>query len=177
MKLISVYPSSISVISKRFNEQNFYENKYLPVGNVGGKDSNTFRTLLSFDIKEKLSNSNKIKSATLNLCIEKNVYNLKKTSGNKIFLNNNIEEYNPLAVNWDNAPKYEYTNKFFIIEGSVNKYFIKIDILDLVNKWANYYEENYGLTLTGLEEVEDCISIFSYSNNRNKPYISLEVEG
>lgn len=83
MKLISVYPSSISVISKRFNEENFYENKYLPVGNVVGTDSNVFRTLMMFDIKDKVLNTYKIKSATLNLCVEKIFIVLEKFLGIK----------------------------------------------------------------------------------------------
>ncbi|MBN1073380.1 hypothetical protein DVV91_03360 [Clostridium botulinum] len=176
MKLISLYPSSISVISKRFNEENFYENKYLPIGNVAGSDSNVFRTLMMFDIKEKVLNTYKIKSATLNLCVEKNIYNLKRVSGNKIFLNNNTEEYNPLSVNWNNAPKCEYTGKFLIIEGCKDKYFINVDVSELVNRWLNYYDDNFGITLMGMEDIDDCISIFSYSKNKNKPYLLLEVE-
>ncbi|WP_252231606.1 DNRLRE domain-containing protein [Clostridium sp. ZBS15] len=176
MKFISVYPSSISVISRRFNEENFYENKYLPVGNVVGTDGNVFRTLMMFDIKDKILNTYKIKSATLNLCVEKNIYNFRQVSGNKVFLNNNTEEYNPLAVNWNNAPSYEYTDNFLIIEGNKDEHFLSVDVSEMVNKWFNYYEENFGLTLTGMEDVENCISIFSYSRNRNKPYLSLEVE-
>ena len=176
MKLISVYPSSISVISKRFNEENFYENKYLPVGNVVGNDSNIFRTLMMFDIKDKVLNTYKIKSATLNFCVEKNLYNLKKIVGNKVFLNSNTEEYNPLSVNWDNAPEFEYTGNFFIIEGSRNKYFINVDVSNIVQEWLDNDEKNHGLTITGIENIENCVSIFSYSSNRNKPYLSFEVE-
>ncbi|AOR22844.1 DNRLRE domain-containing protein [Clostridium taeniosporum] len=176
MKLISVYPSSISVISRRFNEENFYENKYLPVGNVTGNDSNVFRTLMMFDIKDKVLGTYNIKSASLNFCVEKNIYNSKKISGNKIFLNENKKEYNPLSVNWNNAPNFEYTGKFLIIESNKDQEFVSVDVFDIVKKWIDYYENNYGLTLTGIEDIENCISIFSYSRNRNKPYLSLEVE-
>ncbi|SFC27366.1 DNRLRE domain-containing protein [Clostridium uliginosum] len=176
MKIISIYPSSISVISKKFNEENFYENKYLPVGNTKGKDNNVFRVLMIFDIKDRLPDACKIKTARLNLCVEKNIYTPCILDSNEVYLNYNTEEYNPLGVTWDNAPKFIYNKEKASMQGTKTKYFITLNIMDLVNEWIYDYKDNCGITLTGIEDKANFISIFSYCNNKNKPFIYLEVD-
>lgn len=176
MKMISVYPSSISVISKKFNKENFYENKYLPIGNTKGADGNVFRTLMSFDIREKISRNAKIKSAKLNLYVEKNIYTHCTLNSNEVYINYNTEAYNSLGVNWDNAPNFIYLGQKASIKGNRTEYFITIDLIDESNKWTDYYKDNYGITLTGIENMNNSISIFSYDHNRRKPYITLEIE-
>ena len=136
-----------------------------------------FRSLLKFDLTNAVPPGNTIISASLNLFVSRKDLPDAVLSPQTVSVFTNASDFSEATVTWNNAPAINPTiYSKNVTDANVGNY-IGIDITNVVIDWINNPATNFGVTLTGIENViGTIIGYFSkeWAVETQRPFISIE---
>ena len=125
-----------------------------------------YKTLIRFDVSEIKYKI--IESAYLYLFVKEVISN-SNCYESEFIVKRNIKGLDANSVTLSNIHEIDYNKSSkFIVNKSYSGRYIKIDISNIVNKWAEG-EENYGIIIEGINKELFCK--FSSINVNNPPYL------
>jgi len=166
MTLIQVSPSDNAYVYSLNPTSNFGSSTLLFTG-TGSQLSYKFRTLFKFDLSDLIPPGNTVTSASLELFVYKKDKPDSLLSPQNVTVSTNSSNFSQNTVTWNNAPATSVTPYHVnVTDADVNKY-ISIDITNVVIGWINTPSLNYGITLKGMENVIDSVTIANSVNITN----------
>ncbi|WP_139356814.1 DNRLRE domain-containing protein, partial [Clostridium beijerinckii] len=136
-----------------------------------------FRSLLKFNLTGSLPSGSIITNASLNLFVFRKDLPDAVLSPQTVSVFTNASDFSEDTVTWNNAPAINPTiYSTNVTDADVGMY-ISINITNLVIDWVNNPATNFGLTLTGIENIIDTIiGYFSkeWAVETQRPFLSIE---
>lgn len=173
-KAITIYPVMDTYIDSSLPKHSFYNKDFYFLGYF--KRSTIYRVLMKFEISGIPKNA-VIKKATLKLYCSRN----DDLEQDNIFeIQTILEPWQSFTASYENQPRYEDKNsirmkaEFSLCES------IYTDVTDLVKKWYEHPETNYGILIRAENETDEE-SLLAFSSSRQgyrewRPCIELTLE-
>ncbi|NRU22195.1 hypothetical protein B0I65_002701 [Clostridium beijerinckii] len=116
-----------------------------------------FRSLLKFDLTGSVPSGSTITNASLNLFVFRKDLPDAVLSPQTVSVFTNASDFSEATVTWNNAPAINPTMYSTNVTDADVGMYISINITNLVSDWVNNPATNFGVTLTGIENIIDTI--------------------
>ena len=170
MDIFFLVPIEATYISQQNPNNNFGPCEELYVGQ-SAIPSDTFRTLLKFDIRT-IPLGSIIAKATLRLFLNEEESSFAKA----LYINRLLSNFSQNTVTWNNAPEFKHT--FFsanISDNNVNNY-VYVNITELVRGWYSRTIENNGILLSTLETATSKMEYFGFEDGAVSLWPTVLIE-
>ena len=132
-----------------------------------------FISLLRFDRISLLPHDSSIVKATLHVYVRKQKSTNMSCKESRIFVYNNLENFEGPTLCWDNKPNFEQDEDGVIAFASTYQHgYASCDITELAVDWHHGIEPNFGVSLVEASNAT-CIMLDS-KNGAHPPYITID---
>jgi len=176
---INLLPSKCAYVVQASPNKN-YENKSAVFTGRYKSLNDLYRSLFKFDLS-KINNINEakiiIKSAVLRLYLMRN--EVQSVPGSStLYIYRLTEEFDEKTVTWNTQPSVSKDAESIGAVLAQKKGEVNIDLTDIVQKWVNGEEENYGVLIKGEELINSLVAFpsASYGNENLRPQLFIEYK-
>lgn len=170
MKCIKEYGVCDTVTSTKEPDKNFSKSTY----SICGKNNcDEYKILVKLDIR-KIRELSAIKDNVKKVELCYSLYELSIDKCSEAYMINmgiNLEDFSIEEANANNAPKFYQECCIYKLKKAFVGEYINFDITHIVKGWIDKKNNNYGITIIGLNAIG--IACFNSPISKEKPYIKI----